>query len=256
MLAVLDRAAAAGQQAQADAMLGQGSIFDLGGPTDAPAKRHHPAIDGPEFERRELLALEKETLGLYITSHPLADIRDQLRRKIDVPLRDLVNRADNSSVTVGGIIAGVRSLVTKSGQPMAFVRLDDSITQAEIVVFNSTYAACRELLREDQVIIVKGRVDRKDEGEPKVVAFEVAPFDAVPLQGEVRLQVDARVARATFIDDLAKVIRDFPGESPVVVDIETNDGRKRLRLGPGFKVHPEADFFAEVRVLGGEAQLV
>jgi DNA polymerase-3 subunit alpha len=256
MLALLDRAMAVGQKAQADAMLGQGSIFDLGGPSDEPAHRHHPPITGDEFDRGELLAFEKETLGLYITSHPLADVRDQLRRKVDTPIRDLPGRPEGSSVTVGGLIAGMRTLVSKSGQPMAFLRLDDSVSQVEVVVFNSTYAQAREFLHEDAVILVKGRVERQGEGETKVKAFEVLPFDAVPLVGEVRLRVDARTAPATFIDDLARVIKDFPGESPVVVDVDTSDGRKRLRLGPGYKVRPAPDFFAEVRVLGSEAQLV
>jgi DNA polymerase III subunit alpha len=237
-------------------MLGQGSIFDLGGPADEPGQHHHPPITGDEFDRADLLAFEKETLGLYITSHPLADVRDQLRRKVDTQLRDLGGRPDGAAVTIGGLIAGMRTLVSKSGQPMAFVRLDDSVSQVEVVVFNSTYAAAREYLREDAVILVKGRVERKDEGETKIKAFEVMPFDAVPLVGEVQLRVDARTAPATFIDDLARVIRDFPGESPVVVDVDTSEGRKRLRLGPGYKVRPVPDFFAEVRVLGSEAQLV
>ena len=171
---------------------------------------------------------------------------------------------DFSARTVGftgfgalGVCFGeVFTLVSKSGQPMAFLRLDDSVSQVEVVVFNSTYAQAREFLHEDAVILVKGRVERQGEGETKVKAFEVLPFDAVPLVGEVRLRVDARTAPSTFIDDLARVIKDFPGESPVVVDVDTSDGRKRLRLGPGFKVRPAPDFFAEVRVLGSEAQLV
>src|SRR3954468_11681992 len=135
---------------------------------------------------------------------------------------------------------GSRPRAPRTGQPMAFVRLDDSVSQVEVVVFNSTYAACRDFLREDAVIVVKGRVEHK-EGEIKIKAFEVVPFDAVPLVGEVRLRVDARTAPASFIDELARLIREFPGESPVVVDVDTSDGRKCLRLGPGFKVRPAPD---------------
>jgi DNA polymerase-3 subunit alpha len=211
---------------------------------------------GVEFDRRTLLAFEKETLGLYITSHPLADLRDQLRRKVDLPIRDLAARPDGSTVTVGGLVTGVRQLTTKKGDAMAFVRLDDSVAQVEVVVFNSTYAESREYLVEDSVLVVKGRVDRKDEGETKIVALEVRPFEAAPLQGEVRLRVDGRSARASFLDELARLIREFPGESPVIVEVDTSDGRKRLRLGPAYKVRPEPDFFAEVRVLGGDAQYV
>src|SRR5262249_57144107 len=108
---------------------GGGAICARGGPAGERAQRHPPPITGDEFDRGELLAFEKETLGLYITSHPLADVRDQLRRKVDTALRDLPGRPDGASVTVGGLIAGLRTLVSKSGQPMAFVRLDDSVSQ-------------------------------------------------------------------------------------------------------------------------------
>jgi hypothetical protein len=114
----------------------------------------------------------------------------------------------------------------------------------------------REHLVEDSVLVVKGRVDRRDEGETKVVAIEATPFDLVPLAGEVRVRVDARTAPASFVDGLGRAIRDFPGSNPVVVEMATADGRRRLRLGPAYRVRPEPDFFAEVRVLGGEAQLV
>ena len=256
MLDVLEPALGSGRKAQADAMLGQGSIFDLGGSTSAPAERHHPVILTPEFDRRELLALEKDTLGLYLTSHPLAELREQLRRKVDMPLAELSGRPDGHVVTVGGLVAGMRVLQTKRGEMMAFVRLDDSVSQVEVVVFSSAYALVREHLREDAVLIVKGRVDRRDEGEPKLVALEVQPFEAVPMVGEVRLRVDAREARSTFIDELMRVIQDFPGSAPVIVEIDTSDGRKVLRLGPLYKVRPEPEFFSEVRVLVREAQYV
>jgi DNA polymerase III subunit alpha len=139
---------------------------------------------------------------------------------------------------------------------MAFVRLDDAVSTVEVVVFNSAYVAAREHLYEDRVLVVKGRVDRREEGETKVVALEVTPFDAVPLTGEVRVRVDARTTPASFIDGLGRAIRDFPGTSPVVVEMSTADGPRRLRLGPAYRVQPAPDFFAEVRVLGGEAQYV
>jgi DNA polymerase-3 subunit alpha len=183
-------------------------------------------------------------------------VRDQLRRKVDVPLAELPNRNEGEIVTVGGMVASVRVTMTRKGEPMAFVRLDDAVATTEVVVFSSAYALVREHLVEDSVLVVKGRVDRRDEGETKVVAIEATPFDLVPLSGEVRVRVDARTAPASFVDGLGRAIRDFPGTNPVVVEMATSQGRRRLRLGPAFRVRPEPDFFAEVRVLGGEAQLV
>ena len=255
MLAALEAASAAGQKAQADLLSGQASIFDLGDSEDEP-QRHHPPVVGPELERKELLAFEKETLGLYLTDHPLAEVADELRRRVDMPLRDLPNRREHEVVSVGGLIASLRVTTSRSGDPMAFVRLDDGMTQVEVVVFGKVYGACREHLVEDAVVIIKGRVDRRDEGETKLRAIEIAAFESVPARGEVRLRVDGRVAGALFVEELARLINEFPGEASVVMEVATDEGDRVLRLGPGYKVRPASEFFSEVRVLGGDAQLV
>jgi DNA polymerase-3 subunit alpha len=135
---------------------------------------------------------------------------------------------------------------------MAFVRLDDLTGSVEAIVFNSTYAAARELLEADRVLLVKGRVDHKD-GESKLVALEVTLFEAAPERRQVRLRLDARLAHAGVVRDLAEVVRGFPGEAPVVIDLATSAGGKVLAFGPEFKVSPEPDFFAEVKALLGEA---
>ncbi len=253
MLDMLEQALAWGAKRHADRNAGQGSIFDLGAQgaaTEAP--RHDPPIPSEEFEKPELLALEKETLGLYVSEHPLHGIRDQLRRKVDLPVAEVVARRDGDVVNVGGIVGAIRSLTTRKGDPMAFVRLDDLSGSVEVIVFNSAYAAARELLEVDRILLVKGRVDHKD-GETKLVALEVAAFESVPERREVRLRVDARRARAGLIQDLAEVVRGFPGESPVLVALETSVGPRTLAFGPGYRVRPEPDFFAEVKALLGEA---
>jgi DNA polymerase-3 subunit alpha len=115
------------------------------------------------------------------------------------------------------------------------------------------YQQARELLVQDRVIVVKGRVDQKAAGETKLVALEISGFEATPERGEVRLKVDARVARAGVVRELALLVKDFPGEAPVYVDLITSMGSKLLELGPDYRVRPEPDFFAEVKHLLGEA---
>jgi DNA polymerase-3 subunit alpha len=255
MLAVLEQALAWGGKQHADRLAGQGSIFDLGldeGPVSVAAPRHHPPIPPEEFDKQELLALEKEVLGLYVSEHPLQGIRDQLRRKVDLPVAEVSSRRDGDVVTVGGMVGAIRSLTTRKGDPMAFVRLDDLSGSVEVIVFNSAYAAARELLEPDRVLLVKGRVDHKD-GETKLIALEVSAFEAVPERREILLRVDARRAQAGMIRELAEVVRGFPGESPVVVALETSGGPRTLQFGPSYRVRPEPDFFAEVKALLGEA---
>ncbi len=261
MLHVLEQALALGNRYHADRLTGQGSIFDLGSPdaeVDARPVRQHQPIATDEFDKPELLALEKESLGLWVSEHPLQGVREALRRKTDLPIGELASRRDGDFVTVGGIVGAIRTVTTRKGDPMAFVRLDDLSGSTEVIAFNSAYAAARELLEADRVLLVKGRVDHKD-GETKLVAVEVSAFDATSWEtrrSEVRLRVDARRAGASVIGELAAVVRDFPGEARVVVDLEMSEGPRTYVLGPSYTVRPESDFFAEVKALLGEAAVV
>jgi DNA polymerase-3 subunit alpha len=256
MLAVLDQALAYGSKQAADRLAGQASIFDSHfGDAEVARERHHPPVPTSEVDERELLRLEKETLGLYVSEHPLERVRLELRRKTDCPLADLERRRDGDVVTVGGIVSGLKQVTTKRGDPMVFATLDDPSGSAEVVVFNSTYAAARELLEPDRVLVVKGRVDHKQAGETKLVAIEVSAFESVQRRSEVRLRIDARQASAGLIRELATLVSDFPGEAPVYVALETSVGERTLVLGPGYRVKPDADFFAEVRALLGEAAI-
>jgi DNA polymerase-3 subunit alpha len=256
MLAVLDQALAFGSKQAADRLAGQASIFDGGlGEAESAEEKHHPSIPAGEFDDQELLRLEKETLGLYVSEHPLEQVRGELRRKTDCALGEIERRRDGEVVTVGGIVSALKQVTTKRGEPMVFVTLDDPSGSAEVVVFNSTYAAAREHLEADRILVVKGRVDHKQAGETKLVALEVSPFESVPVRRDVRLRIDAREAPAGLIRELATLVREFPGDAPVFVSLETSVGERTLALGSGYRVKPDADFFAEVRALLGETAL-
>jgi DNA polymerase III subunit alpha len=257
MLAVLESALGLGQRHAADRLAGQASIFDGAFGTEAETdERHHPPIPTQEFDERELLRMEKETLGLYVSEHPLERVRAELRRKTDCTLSEIERRRDGEVVTVGGIVSGLKQVTTKRGEPMVFAMLDDPTGSAEVVVFNSTYAAARDDLEQDRILVVKGRVDHKQAGETKLVAMEVRTFEAASARREIRLRIDARHAPAGLIAELASVVRDFPGETLVVLDLETSSGERTLALGPDYRVKPDSDFFAEVRALLGEAAVV
>jgi DNA polymerase III subunit alpha len=250
MLDALEAALSHGARAQTDRLLGQSSLFG------EEEKLENVPISAEEFEKAELLRLEKEVLGLYVSEHPLHSIRDQLRRKTDCSLADVERRRDGEVVTVGGIVSAVKHLTTKKGEPMVFMRLDDVTGGAEVVVFNSVYAQSRELCTTDRVLVIKGRVDHKQEGDTKLLAMDVAPFEAVAERKEVTIKIDARVARAGIVRDLALLVRDFPGESRVNLLLEMSEGTKQMVLGPQYKVKPVPDFFAEAKALLGEAAVL
>jgi DNA polymerase-3 subunit alpha len=253
MFEVLEDSLSWGGRQQADRLAGQSSIFDLGDEAEE-RPRHHRPIPSDEWEKAEKLAFEKEALGLYVSEHPLSGIREALRRKTDAQMVELERRRDGDVVTVGGIVGALRQTTTKKGEPMVFMRLDDVSGSVETIVFNSVYGAARDLLEADRILVVKGRIDHK-EGETKLIAMEVAPFEATPERSEVRLKLDARKAPAGTIQELAALLREYPGEAPVVAAIETSGGPLTLAFGPDYRVHPEPDLFAEVKSLLGEAAI-
>jgi DNA polymerase-3 subunit alpha len=257
MLAVLEQALAHGQKLAQDRLMGQASLF--GGAfdsTESTYEKHHPPVPAGEFDKQELLRLEKETLGLYVSEHPLSGVREQLRRKTDAMLSDLERRRDGEVVTIGGIVTDLKQVTTKRGDPMVFLTLDDPTGSAEVVVFNSAYQAARELCVPDKILVVKGRVDHKQQGETKLVAIEVSAFEAATERTEVRFSLDARQAPAGVIRELARLVREFPGDSPVFLSLDTSEGPKTYALGPEYRVRPDADFLAEARSLLGGASLL
>ena len=255
LLEVVDQAIGAGRKQQADRLAGQGSIFDLEPAEVGPAPQSYPPIPDIEFDKRDLLLAERETLGLYVSSHPLTDVRDQLRRKVDCSVRELPGRRPDERVTIGGLIASVRGHVTRKGDQMAFVMLEDLTGTTEVTIFSRAYATCRDILVQDRTVIVRGRIDARGGGEAKLVAAEVLPFEAVKEVVVVRLSLDARTVDATELDELRELVMEFPGDHPVVVELSTSSGLRRLRLGSGFRVRPESAFFAEVKARLGDAKL-
>jgi DNA polymerase-3 subunit alpha len=274
MLAVLEQAQAAGQKAQLDAQIGQGSIFDLGeaagGPGSAAAAAFaapsHPPIPAEEFEQAELLAIEKESIGLFISAHPLKQVRDALRARVDCGLGELESRKDGDWITAGGIITAAKKIRTRNGDPMMFATLDDLEGSVEIVVFGKVLAEYEGALGVDSVVLVRGRVDHKEAGKTSLVVQTAEPFDPPPEEVArareaaakaslgpvpVHLRLDAARLPATVIDDLKHVFGNFPGESEVVLDLVTSAGPRTLRFGPDFKVAPTPSLRAELEhVLG------
>ena len=263
MLEALPMAASAGQKAQEDSRMGQGSIFDLGADAapGAPGRTQHPPIGATEFEQRELLQLEKETLGTYLSSHPLAEVRDALRSRVDCSLSALRDKADGSFVTVGGIVTEFKRHKTKRGDPMAFLTLDDVEGQVETLVLGKAYTEAGEALAPDKVLVIRGRLDHQERGQTKLIAQEVEAFE--PSDDElararrarstepVVLRIHAGEFGATLIDELKAVFEAFPGEAEVLLEMDTRAGKRRLKFGDGYKVRPSAALHAELDALLG-----
>ncbi|HAI87743.1 MAG TPA: DNA polymerase III subunit alpha, partial [Firmicutes bacterium] len=135
LLAAMDRVCDESVARQRQQQAGQASFFDL---FDSPSEfgQAEAALpDVPEFRQDQILAMEKELLGLYISGHPLASISDVVRKVSTATMRDLSSVADGASVTLAGVVVGRKQISTRAGQPMAFVQLEDMTGQVEVVVF-------------------------------------------------------------------------------------------------------------------------
>jgi DNA polymerase-3 subunit alpha len=275
MLDILPSAQGAGQKTQQDALLGQGSIFDFGdsgggggsGADNPFAAPQHPPVPRIEDDPKERNAMEKETLGLFLSSHPLKEARPALRAKVDCTLAEIGDKKDGDWVTVGGMIAECKKIRTKKGDPMMFATLDDLEGQVEILVFNSAYASNEGKLDVDKLVIVRGRVDHKEQGETKVVVQDVEAFEPTPEEIEeareaaanappprptrrLTLTLDGTVP-AAFLEELKDLVSHHRGDH----ELELRVGERRLVLGDDYRVSPSR-FCAEIDNLPGAPTLV
>jgi DNA polymerase III subunit alpha len=267
MLEALPAAQSAGQKAQEDAQMGQGSIFDCGdgdGPSQ-PQAHHRPPISAVEFDRAELLAMEKETLGTYLSSHPLAEVGPALRARVDCSLAELGNKQDGSWVTVGGIVVDCKKIRTKSGSQMMFATLDDVEGQIELLVFKADQAESAGVIEPDAIVLVRGRLDHKDRGETKLVVQEAQRFEpdeaeiagaarsvrAVP-SGPLQVSIDSgRLRTPGVMEELKSLFEDHKGEADVHLVMETSEGPKKLRIGDGYRVQVSPHLRYEINQLLG-----
>jgi len=269
MLAVLEQAQGAGQKTQQDAALGQASIFDLEEPAPAGAAPGG-AFGAPDLpvpaiadERAQLNEWEKETLGLFLSSHPLKEVRAAMRARVDCTLTDLKEKKDNEWVTIGGMITECKKIRTRKGDTMMFATLDDLTATVEMLIFKADSTANADLLEVDRLLIVRGRVEHKEAGEIKFIAQDVEGFEptpeevvaaealaaAAPVHKRVTIDVDPSVADS-FLDELRDICRNNPGDHELLLVV----GRRTLLLGESYRVAANGSCFAELEQLPGTAR--
>jgi DNA polymerase-3 subunit alpha len=269
MLEALPAAQSAGQKAQEDAQLGQGSIFDFGDDSGGGAAQSHlhqrPPIPAEEFDRAEMLAMEKEVLGTYLSSHPLAEVGPALRARVDCSLAQLDGKPDGAWVTVGGIVVECKKIRTKSGNQMMFATLDDVEGQVEMLVFKADESESAAVIQPDAIVLVRGRLDHKDRGETKLVVQEAQRFEpdeaeiakgkksnpiaAVP-SGPFEVPINLAIWSETLCDEVKAVLEHHKGD----VEVHLVIGERRYRAGERYKVKPSKGLEAELEhILAGAA---
>jgi DNA polymerase-3 subunit alpha len=253
MLEALPAAQSAGQKAQEDAQLGQGSIFDFGDEAGEGGMQsqvqHRPPISAAEFDRAEMLAMEKEVLGTYLSSHPLTEVGPALRARVDCSLAQLGGKPDGAWVTVGGIVVDCKKIRTKSGNQMMFATLDDVEGQVEMLVFKADESESAAVIEPDAIVLVRGRLDHKDRGETKLVVQEAQRFEpddaeiasaakkvtAVP-SGPFEVPIQASRWSESLFEEIKAVLEHHKGDAEVHLVV----GEVRLRAGERYRVKPSS----------------
>ena len=210
-----------------------------------------------EIPRSELLAAEKEMLGFYVSEHPLAGLAAALRYQADTEVSELADTPDGQIRTVGGILSKLDRKFTKKGELMIVGTLEDMRGSVEILIFPTTVSETpAELLALDQVVLLKGRIDARDDA-PKLVVTRVSPVDASAAQNPLRIRMSLAACTPDRIDELKAVFAAHPGPSPVLLHLGSKEKTTVLKLGGNYSVEQRNGLFAEIRtVLGSEALVV
>ena len=195
-------------------------------------------IPDREFDKAPRLAFEKEMLGLYVSDHPLMGLERALSRHTDTTVSELKEMAEapggpeSAMRSVGGVVTELRTNYTKKGELMARFMLEDLQTSMEVFVFPKTMAACGALLENDAIVVVRGRVDTRDDA-PKITAMEISrPSIAAAGTAEIRLSLPLGALTDATVAELKGILAEHPGDCPVLLHV----GEKVLRLPPEFNV--------------------
>jgi DNA polymerase-3 subunit alpha len=250
-LAALDTALELAARATRDAELGQVSLFgdaNAQGPALAPKL---PIVPAPTT--REKLAWERESLGIFVSGHPLAEVAPFLTRAGATPIRDLRNLADDAASTIAGTVTSVRRSLTKSGQSILIAQVEDITGVCDVVIFSKIYGQVQHLFETDTILIVKGRLRVRERpggapgDEPRVelsvaaneVSVFVPPAFTAPA-GAVR-GWHVEVTDRDQIDRLARLIDEWPGEVPVVMHVRGRSQRVARAIASDARVRDELE---------------
>ncbi len=231
------------------------SLFDEGGTETGPTFDERAEIGTDEYDKTTRLRNEKEMLGLYVSDHPLMGAEAALRRRSEHTIDQINDGAlsDGAPCSVGGVITSLNRKYTKKGDLMAVFVLEDLQSSIEVMVFPRTMRDVGHLLDEDSVVVLKGRVDGRDD-QPKLIAQRLEVFDGIADGAPpVRIRMSPNDVTDETIGALKKVLADHPGESAVFLHIGE---QKILRLPDAWTVASGNALMADLRVLLGAEALI
>jgi DNA polymerase-3 subunit alpha len=234
--------------------IGQDSLFGGDDADAVPDTAVEIEVPVGEWDKARLLANEREMLGLYVSDHPLFGVEHVLAAAADCSVAALTSdegRPDGQVVTVAGLISGLTRKVTKQGSPWAIAALEDLEGVIDVMVFPATYQQVAAQLTEDTVIVVRGRLDKREE-VPKLVAMEITlPDLSEGPRGPVVVTLPVARCVPPVVDRLKEVLATHPGVTEVHLQLQTADRTTVMRLDDRLRVSATPALYADLKALLG-----
>ncbi|KKK05630.1 DNA polymerase III subunit alpha [Micromonospora sp. HK10] len=217
-----------------------------------------PTIGAGEWDKRDKLAFEREMLGLYVSDHPLFGLEHVLNAAADTTIAALNEEGavpDGAVVTLAGILSGVQRRVTKQGRAWASATLEDLAGGVETLFFPNTYEVIGQYIAEDAIVVVKGRVDRRDD-TPRIMAMDMSMPDVSsnPANKPVTLTIPVHRCTPPLVEKLKETLVLHPGDTEVHVKLLNGGKVTTLRLGP-FRVAATTALMGDLKSVLGPANV-
>ena len=251
--AALENALSEASITQREKESGQGSLLDLlGGEELAETMREKPALD--EWPEKEILAHEKEMIGLFISSHPLDKHRDSLNQFTTRDLADLSTKRDGQELNIGGLVGTVKIHVTQKGKKMAFLTIDTLDGPCEVTVFSDTYENASPLLVPDAPVIVRSHINFRN-GEAGLIADDIMAIEeaAEKLTRAIHIRMNGgNEKKDEVISELAHLLGENPGACDVYLHCDTPDNHEvTVHATSSCMVAPSAQLKGKIEALLG-----
>jgi len=253
---ILDQALDQAKAVQRDRLSGQMNLFALAQPQGQGQEETDTELelpDIPDWPELQKLAYEKETVGFFLTGHPLESVVDDIKRIVDTDIDKLDDWHDGGAVRIGGLIQQVKNHKSRKGDPMAFTVLEDMSSSVEVVVFPSTYADCSHLLGGEEPLIVLGTVQQGERGA-KIIAQSIdrLPDALVKYTEKTSILLQAKSTSRQHMEQLKEMLYTFHGKVPLHLTLHF-DGRGEvdIEILKDLAIRPTPDFFQSVSSLCG-----
>ncbi|MDP3971636.1 MAG: OB-fold nucleic acid binding domain-containing protein, partial [Candidatus Nanopelagicales bacterium] len=217
------------------------------------------AIPDGEWDKSVLLAAEREMLGLYVSDHPLQGIEMALNQLTDCSIASLIidQGADGRVVTIGGLVTEVNRKLTRAGKSWAIVTLEDMAASLEVLMFPKMYEKVAARVVDDAVLLVKGRVEQREDEPNRFVAMEVTVPDLSEGDaGPLTISITANRLVPPVISRLSHILSTHPGASEVRLQVEDGTRITLLRLDDARRVAVGPSLYADLKALLGPGCLV